>query len=665
VNLKSDTGKNRTRFFPAILIGLLASLTIWVVTPYTNFVIGSAYIADSFLPIIGLFLILLIVLFLNPLLRVLRPKCSFASRELAVIVGIIMMACVVPSQGLLRMLPYALAAGPIHVRENARYSETIKEMNLPPSLFPDKMEFGADTPVSDYFATELPPGESIPWGAWMPTIFVWGLMLMSTYLMMTGLALIVYPQWRRNERLSFPLLALHQSLIDDPDEGNAFAPLFRQRSFWIAASLVLLLHIFAGWKLHNPEAVPAIPLNWNISKLFTEGLFRYLPGHIRVNRIYFIFVGIAFFMPSRIGFSVWFFVVAYAAYSMIGSAYFPPYYGTTVVEHRFGGMIALCLAVLWLGRAHWVHVFRCLFRGASTEEDRKDRNALIMFLIGCLGMVAWLIWVGVQPVWALVFLGVGFMVSLIITRFVAETGIPFIRIDMGYQMGFLRLFPRAWLSPATLFFSYFIVMFFPMASRVSCATLASHAIGLNEDQPPQTQVRYSWLIIALLAVGLFLCWNVHLVVNYHFSASLDGIDRPVSAWGYNLISNFFTSVQELKEGRYASPIYNQGFHLAFGFTLASVLQWASLTMPKWPIHPIGLLMVNTFYSNEAWFSVFLGWLIKVIILRYGGARLYRSARPVFLGLIMGEVFAGAFWSLVPVILVFLGRPYMRVQIQPY
>ena len=44
---------------------------------------------------------------------------------------------------------------------------------------------------------------------------------------------------------------------------------------------------------------------------------------ISVSGLYFIFLGIAFFMPTRISFSIWFFVVAYAGYRVMGMSYFP------------------------------------------------------------------------------------------------------------------------------------------------------------------------------------------------------------------------------------------------------------------------------------------------------------------------------------------------------
>jgi hypothetical protein len=87
-------------------------------------------------------------------------------------------------------------------------------------------------------------------------------------------------------------------------------------------------------------------------------------------------------------------------------------------------------------------------------------------------------------------------------------------------------------------------------------------------------------------------------------------------------------------------------------------------MPRWPLHPIGILMVFTFYGNEAWVGVFLGWLFKVLLVRYGGSRLYRSAKPFFIGLIVGEVFAAAFWCIVPTLYVVCGKPYTAIHVQP-
>jgi len=660
----SPGGGEARRWVMAILIGVAGAIATWIAAPYNNFVLGNAYITDSYLPIAALFLALLLVLVINPVLRRIAPGLALGPSHLAIAFGIFLIASVLPGQGLLRMLPYTLARIPMDVRNNRQLAEAYRQMHLPSCLFPDRIGFGVDTPVSEYFLTQLPPGRSIPWAAWIPPLLSWGAFLLFYWLMLVGLAMVVYPQWRRNERLPFPLLSVQQTLIEG-EEGAATPPIFRQRAFWIGAGIVFLLHFLAGLKAYNPESVPAVPLDWDLSGLFTEEPLVYLPGWIKQNRIYFIFLGMAFFMPSRIGFSIWFFVVGYAAYVVVGRAYFPPFYYASIRDHRMGGMWALTLAVLWLGRAHWKRVFSLLFRKLTDEEDRRDRFAGWMLILGCLGMFAWMLWIGVQPGWALFFVAFGFSVSLIITRIVAETGMPFIRIDTGYEINLVRLVPMSWLDPVSLYFSAAIAMFFPTASRVSACAMAVHALGLDPEEKPRRMRRFALGIVLVLLAGLVICGAVNLAASYHHSMTLDGREQPISSWGTNRMAKAHRDLIQWRNGQLNRPVYNVGGHLLFGAGLAGLLEWLCLRMPRWPLHPIGLIMVNTFYANEAWVSVFFGWLAKVLVLKYGGARLYRRARPFVVGVIMGEVFAAVFWALVPVVLVILGRPYLTIKIQPF
>jgi hypothetical protein len=43
--------------------------------------------------------------------------------------------------------------------------------------------------------------------------------------------------------------------------------------------------------------------------------------------------------------------------------------------------------------------------------------------------------------------------------------------------------------------------------------------------------------------------------------------------------------------------------------------------------------------------LFFAWLIKLLVLRYGGLRGYRMLMPFFLGLILGQTLVGCAWSL--------------------
>ena len=66
----------------------------------------------------------------------------------------------------------------------------------------------------------------------------------------------------------------------------------------------------------------------------------------------------------------------------------------------------------------------------------------------------------------------------------------------------------------------------------------------------------------------------------------------------------------------------------------------------WPLHPLGFVVSMDRVMDTAWFPVFLAWLIKTFMLKYGGVKAYQSLIPVFHGLILGQFVAGGFWLIV-------------------
>ena len=74
-----------------------------------------------------------------------------------------------------------------------------------------------------------------------------------------------------------------------------------------------------------------------------------------------------------------------------------------------------------------------------------------------------------------------------------------------------------------------------------------------------------------------------------------------------------------------------------------LLSIARLRFAWWPFHPLGYAMGPSWPMIQLWFSILVGWLMKTILMRYGSGRSYRRARPVFLGLVVGEFLAAGIW----------------------
>jgi hypothetical protein len=86
--------------------------------------------------------------------------------------------------------------------------------------------------------------------------------------------------------------------------------------------------------------------------------------------------------------------------------------------------------------------------------------------------------------------------------------------------------------------------------------------------------------------------------------------------------------------------------LAVGGAMVAALAWLRLNFVWWPIHPLGFVMATSWASLNLWFSLFLGWFFKLLTIRYTGLRGYVQFRPLFLGIIMGDVLGAVLWIIV-------------------
>jgi hypothetical protein len=84
--------------------------------------------------------------------------------------------------------------------------------------------------------------------------------------------------------------------------------------------------------------------------------------------------------------------------------------------------------------------------------------------------------------------------------------------------------------------------------------------------------------------------------------------------------------------------------------LGGAAQWfLTLASKRWlwfPIHPIAFPISAMWTTHHLMPSIFIAWLVKSVVLRYGGVTLYRSTRPFFLGLILGHYAAGGLWCVI-------------------
>jgi len=86
-----------------------------------------------------------------------------------------------------------------------------------------------------------------------------------------------------------------------------------------------------------------------------------------------------------------------------------------------------------------------------------------------------------------------------------------------------------------------------------------------------------------------------------------------------------------------------------GLILVLLLTAGRLTFPKWPLHPVLLLTWATEPLNRMCGAFLVGWLIKVLVVKYGGRGGFQRLKPLIMGLIAGEVMGAILPSIVGVV----------------
>ena len=79
---------------------------------------------------------------------------------------------------------------------------------------------------------------------------------------------------------------------------------------------------------------------------------------------------------------------------------------------------------------------------------------------------------------------------------------------------------------------------------------------------------------------------------------------------------------------------------------AAVMLWLTMMRQQlmwWPFHPIGFALGGVWMMDELWSTILGTWLIKSVIMRYGGVKAFQQARPFFLGLILGQFATNGLW----------------------
>ena len=619
----------------AFIVGAAASFFIGIGTTYNIMVLHGSYMAIDFSTAAAIFLFFVLTFLINAGMGKLNRRLALRSGELKTVYVMMVVACAIPTMGLsAQLLPIITAPFYYALPEN-NWAELIQP-HIKPWLAPKGKLW------IKYFYEGLPSWESrIPWGIWIKPLLIWAVFLLTVYFVMICMMVILRQQWMEKERLVYPLAQLPLEMARQ--EGDSiFSPIFKNRVMWLGFLIAFGISSLNGLHHYNP-LVPGLQLVQSIS------IFRNTTSLIF--RLSFPMIGFFYMVHLDVAFSLWFFNLLSLAVRG-----FMKYFGYHVTEnlgiygsrspifaHQGMGAIAvLVFAGLWVGRRHIKDVLKKAFTSAPDIDDSGEvlsyRVAFWGLVLGVIFMTFWLHATGI-PLWIVpLFLAATFLLFVGLTRIVVESGMAeAVASTIGSSFVISSIGARP-LGPAGL---TGMALTYVWSADIRTFVMASCANGMKVIDGSAKRMRpLFWaMMLSIVVCAVASIWMLLRISYIH-----GGISGNRWFYGGGAKAPYNYIISQIVNPSEANML---GWYIkGIGAGIMGVLMFLRQRFLWWPLHPIGFAIGPIWMMDQMWFTVFLAWLIKLSILRYGGLKLYRSLLPLFLGLIMGQFVCNGTWLII-------------------
>jgi hypothetical protein len=470
--------------------------------------------------------------------------------------------------------------------------------------------------------------ESRVFWTWFKPLLFWSAFLIVLYFCMICINLILRKQWTEYEKLSFPVAQIPLGLI------NPKLSLFKNKLFWYGFCGTLLLSLFNGLHRLYP-VIPGITYGkFDLTPYFTEKPWNAMD----VTYIEFLpfIIGLAFFIPVNLSFSTWFFYWFWKMEMVLGSAvgynylpWFPGYW-----SQGMGAILVLFVMFIFWSKNHLWRVLKTLLRsntGSYENEFGQYSFAIIGLIIGFMLLIMFCFYAGMAIWVAIMFMGGFFIISIIVTRVRAELGPPshdFPFTPTSFMMGMIgpKRFDASTLTQLALF------KFIDYGHRSSPMPHILESFYMKD----KLQIKQIGTLITAMIIAIVIGTLTGMAGNLQRCYATEG-QTWVGDWAFAELANWL---------RYPSGIsYLYIIYFSAGGIITSFLVVMSRFFVWWPFHPLGYILGGEWMLRYLWFSIFIAWLLKWMILKFGGLKGYTKSVPIFLGITMGDAMMLALWKL--------------------
>ena len=628
-----------------ILAGIILCVFMILLVQFA-LIVKADRMATDHMPAGGVVVFFIMCVFINPLLKVVtRKRFSFSGSELLVIWTMLLVAASVAEMGLVAQFFAILAGLRYYATPQNRWAELILPQ-LKDWLVPKDF-----TVVRGFFEGS----NTVPWGYWLKICLPWLFFVLCLYFVSICIVSIFRKQWVEKERLLFPLNALPLAMAEET-EGGIVSPLFKNKLMWIGFGCAFLFSSLYGLAVFFPLVQP-IPQNQAIP--IFRGTVQFMVA------LSLPVMGFIYFANTEVSFSLWIFALFFYALNgyfnilgissaeNLGAGSYYSVGGPIFAHLSTGAFLGFVFFSIWVSRKHLREVAEKAIRKNDAIDDSQEllsyRTSFWGMIIGIFLLVLWLRAAGMNTLVALLFVLLVFVFLFGLTKIIAQAGLVTLKPPSIASSQIISSLGSGNLTPGTLsnlglnYAHHSELRTFPF-----CAVF--HGAKLGQKIGGGLRPLF-WATMLSLVVGILVSSVILLKLAYGYG-------------GVNMNDWFFKSVAQFPHQTIAyhllhpkDVIVSGIAYKAVGLALMFLLMFLHGRFLWWPLHPIGLAAASNARVMYPWFSIFLGWLLKVLILRYGGVKMYRNLKPFFFGLILGTYSAAGVWFVIGLL---TGREISRI-----
>jgi hypothetical protein len=292
-----------------------------------------------------------------------------------------------------------------------------------------------------------------------------------------------------------------------------------------------------------------------------------------------------------------------------------------------GAIVFIACWSVYLARVHLRQVWQQVRTGQGDRRQiRVYRLALAGLILSAFYVIAWVCSLGASMAVAAGAFMLMVSTFFVTIKLIAATGFPYLMPSWPNAKGssfIVDLVGSTRLSPQDLVaFKLFTGSAFFGNIRLPAWPAMPHHLRIFSlwHQP--------WLVTAAVLIAFATGFLVAVWASLEMA-----YDKGGSVFLMGAVSTLNETAQLMQNPKVGDPgkwgVWGWGLLQAGGLALLRArFYW-------FPLHPIGLAFQHTSGTSIYWFSLFLVWVAKLLLLRYGDIKAYREGKPFFTAWVWG------------------------------